>query len=140
MPLQNLSLLIYPHTYFFPPRYYPTSLLFAKFHCNSFMSRLMDPLVVGRVIGEVVDIFNPSVSMNVTYSTKQVANGHELMPSTIIAKPRVEIGGDDLRTAYTLVNYYSLTLAIFEHIIYMSLLVLTLCIYPLSFQIDNGNF
>lgn len=68
------------------------------------MSRLMEPLVVGRVIGEVVDIFSPSVKMNVTYSTKQVANGHELMPSTIMAKPRVEIGGDDMRTAYTLVN------------------------------------
>ncbi|KAK7314995.1 hypothetical protein VNO77_33527 [Canavalia gladiata] len=67
------------------------------------MSTFMEPLAVGRVIGEVVDIFNPSVRMNVTYSTKQVANGHELMPSTIAAKPRVEIGGDDMRTAYTLI-------------------------------------
>ncbi|XP_014503123.1 CEN-like protein 1 [Vigna radiata var. radiata] len=68
-----------------------------------FMSRLMEPLSVGRVIGEVVDIFSPSVRMNVTYSTKEVANGHELMPSTVMAKPRVEIGGDDMRTAYTLI-------------------------------------
>ena len=64
----------------------------------------MEPLAVGRVIGEVVDIFSPSVRMNVIYSTKQVANGHELMPSTIVAKPRVEIGGDDLRAAYTFVS------------------------------------
>jgi len=64
----------------------------------------MEPLSVGRVIGEVVDIFSPSVRMNVTYSTKEVANGHELMPSTVMAKPRVEIGGDDMRTAYTLVK------------------------------------
>jgi hypothetical protein len=69
------------------------------------MSRSLEPLSVGRVIGEVVDIFNPSVRMNVTYSTKQVANGHELMPSIVMNKPRVDIGGDDLRSAYTLVSY-----------------------------------
>ncbi|KAI5444481.1 CEN-like protein 1 isoform X2 [Lathyrus oleraceus] len=67
------------------------------------MSRQLEPLSVGGVIGEVVDIFNPSVKMNVTYSTKQVANGHELMPSIVINKPRVDIGGDDMRSAYTLV-------------------------------------
>lgn len=68
------------------------------------MSRQLEPLSVGGVIGEVVDIFNPSVKMNVTYSTKQVANGHELMPSIVINKPRVDIGGDDMRSAYTLVS------------------------------------
>lgn len=67
---------------------------------------------MGRVIGEVVDIFNPSVRMNVTYSTKQVANGHELLPSIVMNKPRVEIGGDDLRTAYTLVTYLLITIYI----------------------------
>lgn len=70
------------------------------------MARIIEPLTVGRVVGEVVDIFAPSVRMNVIYnSNKQVANGHELMPSVIASKPRVEIGGDDLRTAYTLVIY-----------------------------------
>lgn len=79
---------------------------FLQYHCcNLLMSRLMEPLTVGRVIGEVVDIFNPSVRMNVAYSTKQVANGHELIPSIVMNKPRVEIGGDDMRTAYTLVSY-----------------------------------
>lgn len=68
------------------------------------MSRTVEPLIVGRVIGEVVDIFNPTVKMNVTYnSNKQVANGHELMPRVISSKPQVEIGGEDLRTAYTLI-------------------------------------
>ncbi|XP_075650547.1 CEN-like protein 1 [Castanea sativa] len=72
------------------------------------MSRLIEPLCgplsVGRVVGEVVDIFTPSVRLNVVYnSNKQVANGHEFMPSVIISKPRVEIGGDDMRTAYTLI-------------------------------------
>lgn len=77
------------------------------------MSRIMEPLTLGRVIGEVVDMFTPCVKMNVTYNpNRQVANGHELMPSVITAKPRVEIGGDDMRTAYTLVSftghYYSI--------------------------------
>ncbi|KAK9994447.1 hypothetical protein SO802_024150 [Lithocarpus litseifolius] len=68
------------------------------------MSRPIEPLTVGRVVGEVVDIFTPSIRLNVIYnSTKQVANGHEFRPSVIISKPRVEIGGDDMRTAYTLI-------------------------------------
>lgn len=71
------------------------------------MCALMEPLTIGRVIGEVVDVFTPSVKMTVTYnSNKQVANGHELMPSVIAAKPRVEIGGDDMRSAYTLVSIF----------------------------------
>ncbi|KDP22308.1 hypothetical protein JCGZ_26139 [Jatropha curcas] len=70
------------------------------------MSRATEPqpLTVGRIIGEVVDAFTPSVKMSVTYNpNRQVANGHELMPSVIAAKPRVEIGGQDLRTSYTLI-------------------------------------
>ena len=70
------------------------------------MSRLIETLSVGRVVGEVVDIFTPSIRLNVIYnSNKQVANGHEFKPSVIISKPRVEIGGDDMRTAYTLVSF-----------------------------------
>ncbi|KAK6132136.1 hypothetical protein DH2020_034127 [Rehmannia glutinosa] len=69
------------------------------------MSRAPEPLSIGRVIGEVVDNFIPCVRLIVTYnSNKQVSNGHELMPSVIMAKPRVDIGGDDLRAAYTLVS------------------------------------
>ena len=71
------------------------------------MSRLIETLSVGRVVGEVVDIFTPSIRLNVIYnSNKQVANGHEFKPSVIISKPRVEIGGDDMRTAYTLVSFF----------------------------------
>ncbi|PHU23008.1 Protein SELF-PRUNING [Capsicum chinense] len=63
-----------------------------------------EPLAVGRVIGEVVDSFNPSVKMKVIYNgSKQVSNGHELMPAIIAAQPRVEIGGEDMRCAYTLI-------------------------------------
>ncbi|KAE8675569.1 Protein BROTHER of FT and TFL 1 [Hibiscus syriacus] len=68
------------------------------------MSRVPDPLIIGRVIREVVDIFSPTVKMTVTYnSNKQVANVHELMPAVIAARPWVEISGDDMRTCYTLI-------------------------------------
>ncbi|URD92146.1 Cen-like protein [Musa troglodytarum] len=68
------------------------------------MSRLIDPLVVGRVIGEVLDSFNPSVKMLVTYnSDKLVFNGHELYPSAVTSKPRVEVQGGDMRSFFTLV-------------------------------------
>nr|ARE72521.1 BFT2 [Actinidia chinensis var. chinensis] len=68
------------------------------------MSRLVEPLTLGRVVGEVVDTFTPSVRMSVTYNcNKQVCNGYELMPSVITSKPRVEIGGEDMRAAYTLI-------------------------------------
>lgn len=89
------------------------------------MSRPLEPLSVGRVIGEVVDIFNPSVRMNVTYSTKQVANGHELMPSIVMNKPRVDIGGEDMRSAYTLVSYSLIHM--FQNIIKVSIILFIIC-------------
>lgn len=68
------------------------------------MARLSDPLVVGRVIGEVIDAFNPTMKMIVTYNcNKLVCNGHELFPSTVVTKPRVEVQGGDLRSFFTLV-------------------------------------
>ncbi|XP_077246444.1 CEN-like protein 1 [Tasmannia lanceolata] len=67
------------------------------------MSRLIEPLVLGRVVGDVLDVFTPSVNLKVTYNNKQVSNGHELMPSAITVKPRVEVGGDDMRTVFTLI-------------------------------------
>nr|QRW38683.1 TFL-like PEBP family member protein [Saccharum hybrid cultivar SP80-3280] len=68
------------------------------------MSRVLEPLVVGKVIGEVIDNFNPTVKMTVTYgSNKQVFNGHELFPSAVLSKPRVEVQGDDMRSFFTLV-------------------------------------
>ncbi|XP_072970618.1 CEN-like protein 2 [Typha angustifolia] len=68
------------------------------------MARSSDPLTVGRVIGEVIDSFNPSVKMIVTYnSNKLVCNGHEFYPSAVASKPKVEVQGGDLRTFFTLV-------------------------------------
>nr|ANS56327.1 FT-like protein [Cephalotaxus sinensis] len=68
------------------------------------MSR--DPLTLGRVIGDVLDMFVPAdLKFTVTYTSRQVKNGCELKPSAVAIKPRVDIGGDgqDLRTFYTLI-------------------------------------
>ncbi|KAJ1699677.1 hypothetical protein LUZ63_008189 [Rhynchospora breviuscula] len=68
------------------------------------MARMLEPLIVGKVIGEVLDSFNPSVKMRVTYnSNKQVFNGHEFFPSAVVSKPRVEVQDADLRSLFTLV-------------------------------------
>ncbi|XP_073156003.1 protein CENTRORADIALIS-like [Henckelia pumila] len=67
------------------------------------MSRNLEPLMVGRVIGDVLESFIPSVNMRVTYANKQVYNGHEFFPSALTHTPSVEIQGGDLRTFYTLV-------------------------------------
>nr|QAB04919.1 TFL1a [Platanus x hispanica]UCU84652.1 TFL1a [Platanus x hispanica] len=67
------------------------------------MARMLEPLIVGRVIGDVLDSFSPTVKMTVTYNNKQVCNGHELFPSSVNTKPRVEVNGSDMRSFFTLV-------------------------------------
>nr|ACX53295.1 terminal flower 1-like protein [Crocus sativus] len=68
------------------------------------MARVMEPLIVGRVIGEVLDSFEQSMKMMVTYnSNKLVCNGHEFFPSAVAPKPRVEVQGADMRSFFTLV-------------------------------------
>ncbi|OVA11715.1 Phosphatidylethanolamine-binding protein PEBP [Macleaya cordata] len=67
------------------------------------MPRQRDPLVVGGVVGDVLDPFNRSITLKVTYGSRDINNGCELKPSAVVNQPRVEIGGDDLRTFYTLV-------------------------------------
>lgn len=67
------------------------------------MAREVEPLMVGRVIGDVMDSFIPSIKMSVTFNNKQVFNGHEFYPSTVVTKPRVEVAGGDMRTFFTLV-------------------------------------
>ncbi|KAH9672103.1 ZCN15 [Citrus sinensis] len=66
-------------------------------------SRDRDPLILGRVVGDVLDNFTRTIPMRITYLNKDVNNGRELKPSEVLNQPRVEIGGDDLRTFYTLV-------------------------------------
>nr|ALB24940.1 flowering locus T-like 2 protein [Narcissus tazetta subsp. chinensis] len=67
------------------------------------MQRLRDPLVVGRVIGDVLDPFTRSVAIRVTYNSREIHNGCELKPSAVVEQPRVEVGGNDMRTFYTLI-------------------------------------
>ncbi|KAA8542793.1 hypothetical protein F0562_023945 [Nyssa sinensis] len=57
------------------------------------MAATVDPLVVGRVIGDVVDIFVPSVSLSVYYGSKHVTNGCNIKPSVAASLPRVVIPG-----------------------------------------------
>lgn len=69
------------------------------------MAKISDPLVLGRVIGDVVDPFSPSLRISVTYnSNKKVYNGHELFPSSVTIKPKVEVQGGDMRSFFTLVK------------------------------------
>ncbi|KAK1406424.1 hypothetical protein QVD17_41721 [Tagetes erecta] len=67
------------------------------------MPRDRDPLVVGRVIGDVLDSFTKSINLTVSYNDREVSNGCELKPSQVVNQPRVDIGGDDLRAFHTLV-------------------------------------
>ncbi|KAK1314009.1 Protein SELF-PRUNING [Acorus calamus] len=68
------------------------------------MGRMCEPLVVGRVIGEVLDSFTPTQTMEVTYqSNNLVFNGREFSPSTVSSKPKVTVHGGELRSSFTLV-------------------------------------
>uniref|UniRef100_A0A7N0U6K0 Flowering locus T n=1 Tax=Kalanchoe fedtschenkoi TaxID=63787 RepID=A0A7N0U6K0_KALFE len=68
------------------------------------MPRDRDPLVVGRVIGDVLEPFTKSISLRVTYNkAREVSNGCELKPSQVVNQPRVDVGGYDFRNFYTLV-------------------------------------
>ncbi|XP_028550799.1 protein FLOWERING LOCUS T-like [Dendrobium catenatum] len=65
------------------------------------MSR--DPLVVGNIVGDVLDPFSRTATMRLIYNNKDVTNGSDLKPSMVVKEPRVEISGRDIRTFYTLV-------------------------------------
>jgi hypothetical protein len=72
-----------------------------------------DPLVVGRVIGDVVDPFVRRVPLRVAYASRVVSNCCELRSSAVADQPRVEVGGPDMRTFYTLVKYtYTVSLVL----------------------------
>lgn len=81
------------------------------------MARSMEPLVVGRVVGDVVDMFTPAIEFTVHYGSKQVANGCDIKPSASADRPRVQIlaprGSSNL---YTLVINSSIlsTLLVFS--------------------------
>eukprot|EP00257_Ricinus_communis_P019229 XP_015578156.1 protein MOTHER of FT and TFL1 [Ricinus communis] len=68
------------------------------------MARSLEPLVVGKVIGEVLDMYNPVAEFTVHYGSKQIANGCEIKPSAAVQMPRAQILGSRLTPSlYTLV-------------------------------------
>jgi hypothetical protein len=83
------------------------------------MSIATDPLITGRVIGDVVDYFTTTMKMSVTYNTKQVYNGHEFFPSSLTTKPKVQIHGGDMRSFFTLVQFFRLIFLILMFFICM---------------------
>lgn len=96
------------------------------------MPRSTDPLVIGGVIGDVLEPFTSSVSMGIVYNNcPQVINCCELKPSKILNRPRIEIGGDDLRTFYTLVlcNYVLIAFNLYYIFILIDLLYIELSTY-----------
>nr|ACU14433.1 unknown [Glycine max] len=66
------------------------------------MAASVDPLVVGRVIGDVVDMFIPSVNMSVYFGSKHVTNGCDIKPSIAISPPKLALTGN-MDNLYTLV-------------------------------------
>lgn len=80
-------------------------------HINpiSYMARSVDPLIVGRVIGDVIDMFVPVTEFSIRYANKQVANGCHIKPSASADKPRVQISTSSYPSdLYTLVSTASL--------------------------------
>ncbi|XP_030971915.1 protein MOTHER of FT and TFL1-like isoform X2 [Quercus lobata] len=68
------------------------------------MARTIEPLVVGKVIGEVLDMFTPAINFTVHYGSKQVANGCDIKPSMAVDRPKVQILGPRVSTnLYTLI-------------------------------------
>lgn len=76
-----------------------------------------DPLVLGRVIDDVLDRFVRSTPFRVSYGSREVTNGREFKPSQVVNQPRVEIGGNDLRNFYTLVSIYVLLFLCYTYIV-----------------------
>lgn len=70
---------------------------------RSIMAASVDPLVVGRVIGDVVDMFIPSVTMSVYFGSKHVTNGCDIKPSMAVTPPKVTLTGGNMDNLYTLV-------------------------------------
>nr|AOM81059.1 flowering locus T-like 3 protein [Oxybasis rubra] len=63
-----------------------------------------DSLVVGQVIGDVLDPFIRSVTLRVIYDGREVINASEFRPSQVANPPMIEIqGNNDPMTFYTLV-------------------------------------
>lgn len=65
------------------------------------MSR--DPLIVGNIVGDMVDYFDASGRLRVLYGNREITNGSELRPSQVVNQPTVQITGLS-GSFYTLVS------------------------------------
>ncbi|KAE8784397.1 Flowering Locus T-like protein [Hordeum vulgare] len=66
------------------------------------MLRSRDPLIVGRIVGDVVDYFDASARLKVLYGNREMTVGSELRPSQVANQPTVRITGR-AGSLYTLV-------------------------------------
>ncbi|KAH7686145.1 Phosphatidylethanolamine-binding protein [Dioscorea alata] len=57
------------------------------------MTNNVDPLIVGRVIDDVLDLFVPEVFLLVYYGSKRISNGCEITPSFARYPPTIQITG-----------------------------------------------
>jgi hypothetical protein len=83
-------------------------------------STLRDSLVLGRVIGDVIEHFSLTVPLGVSYNGRRIMNGADLWLSAALVRPCVEIGGTDLRLSYTLVKWLYTTCLFFSFSFYAS--------------------
>ncbi|KAL2940314.1 Protein HEADING DATE 3A [Bienertia sinuspersici] len=63
-----------------------------------------DSLVLGQVIGDVIDPFIRCANLRIIYENRDVINACEFRPSQVINPPRIEISSHDPRVLYTLVG------------------------------------
>jgi protein FLOWERING LOCUS T len=62
-----------------------------------------DPLIVGNIVGDIVDYFDASARLRVLYGNREITVGSELRPSHVANQPTVQITGLS-RSFYTLVS------------------------------------
>jgi protein FLOWERING LOCUS T len=62
-----------------------------------------DPLIVGSIVGDIVDYFDASARLRVLYDNREITIGSELRPSHVANQPTVQITGLS-GSLYTLVS------------------------------------
>ncbi|WCJ42053.1 hypothetical protein M5689_022881 [Euphorbia peplus] len=64
------------------------------------MAASVEPHILGRVVGDVVDMFIPESTMSVCFGAKHVTNGGDIKPSLTLDPPKIIFSGhpDDLYT------------------------------------------
>jgi protein FLOWERING LOCUS T len=82
-----------------------------------------DPLIVGSIVGDIVDYFDASARLRVLYDNREITIGSELRPSHLANQPTVQITGL-AGSLYTLVSdhFYIHTSRAFLLVVLISLL------------------